>query len=137
MEMSNLSLIVILVAVLVLGVQIYLRRERPASMGEWAELAQEAERVAWIGVKGAQQLYESGQIEGDDRFEYADQFLAEMFPALAAGHRQSIIEGAVFALKQLRRSGVLPASDAPAEAQDDLVLGADGRRFQVNVRADE
>lgn len=98
----NAGVTVILLAVVFLIWRYYQHAERPETLGEWAAQVEAASQWGKLAVAGAQQLWESGQIDEEQRFEYADAFLAETLPNLSADQRRQIIESAVFLLKRAR-----------------------------------
>ena len=75
-------------------------RTRPASVAEASASLLQVAEVAEIAVSAAEQLWRTGKLPKDERFNYAMSLLEAEFPALQSEHLKSALEAAVFWLKQ-------------------------------------
>lgn len=75
-------------------------RTRPASVAEAVASLQEVSQVAETAVSAAEQLWRTGKLPADKRFDYAMSLLEAEFPALQREHLRAALEAAVFWLKQ-------------------------------------
>lgn len=74
-------------------------RTRPQSIDEAVASLQEVSQVAQTAVAAAEQLWRTGKLPADKRFEYAMSLLESEFPALQSEHLKAALEAAVFWLK--------------------------------------
>ena len=74
-------------------------RTRPGSVGEAIASLQEVSQVAETAVAAAEQLWRTGKLPSDKRFDYAMSLLEAEFPALQSEHLRAALEAAVFWLK--------------------------------------
>ncbi len=74
-------------------------RTRPQNVSEAITSLQEVSAVAQTAVAAAEQLWTTGQLPRDARFDYALSLLEAEFPALKREHLIAALEAAVFWLK--------------------------------------
>lgn len=98
MEMGEILGLASVVLTGVLLVVVWLRT-RPASVGEAIASLQEVSAVAETAVAAAEQLWRTGKLPADKRFDYAMSLLEAEFPALQGEHLKAALEAAVFWLK--------------------------------------
>lgn len=100
MELSSGEILglasVVLTAILLIVVWL---RTRPTSVGEAIASLQEVSQVAETAVAAAEQLWRTGKLPADKRFDYAMSLLEAEFPALQGEHLKAALEAAVFWLK--------------------------------------
>lgn len=74
-------------------------RTRPQNVSEAITSLQEVSAVAQTAVAAAEQLWTTGKLPRDARFDYALSLLEAEFPALQREHLIAALEAAVFWLK--------------------------------------
>lgn len=87
-------------------------RTRPQSVAEATASLQEVAQVAQMAVAAAEQLWRTGKLPRDERFDYALALLEKEFPALQKEHLTAALEAAVFWLKAWL---AMQAQQTPAE----------------------
>ena len=99
--MENLSQFIpwIAVVLVVIGMIALWMRKPPATAAEALAEVQEATEVTRQFVAAAEQLWKTGRITRDERFEYVAARLAERYPGMDTNQAAATIEAAVYWLK--------------------------------------
>lgn len=99
MENFNQFVPWIAVGLVVAGMIALWLRKRPASAAEALAEVQEATEVTRQFVAAAEQLWQTGRLERDERFDYVVARLAERYPGMDTNQAAATIEAAVYWLK--------------------------------------
>lgn len=75
-------------------------RTRPSNVAEAVASLQQVAEVAETAVSAAEQLWRTGKLPRDERFNYALNLLQAEFPSLQKEHLTAALEAAVFWLKE-------------------------------------
>ena len=89
----------IVVAIVIIGVAALWLRKPPTTAAEALAEVQEATEVTRQFVAAAEQLWQTGRLARDSRFDYVVARLAERYPGMDTNQAAATIEAAVFWLK--------------------------------------
>lgn len=93
--MTWLNVVVTLALLAVLAVTLYQLMRKPGSMGEKLTTLEQAARAAREIVAAAEQLYNTGNLTADERYDYVADLLSDLFPSLDSQAMRAAIEAAV------------------------------------------
>jgi len=99
--MENLNQFIpwIAVGLVVAGIIALWLRKPPTTAAEALAEVQEATEVTRQFVAAAEQLWQTGRLARDERFEYVVERLAERYPGMDVNQAAATIEAAVYWLK--------------------------------------
>lgn len=93
-------LLVLVIAYLLLRRSWAAHPDEELDIFEYGQLILQAEQTARIIVRGVQEAWRTGELEGDEREEDAIDQLAELYPELDEAMLRRIVKSAVYLLRQ-------------------------------------